>query len=99
MCEIGASPLIRCVSCEAFEHRGKMSLGLESDRQSDFHDGNFGLLEQLFSAFDPPLQQIFMRPHADRRPELRSKVHPAEPGDQSKVLKCELCGQVIVHIL
>ena len=76
-----------------------MSLGLEADRQRDIHEGNFGLLEQFFGALDPPLQQIFMGPHADRRPELRGKVHPAQSGDRGEVLQCDLRSQMIIDIL
>jgi len=76
-----------------------MSLGLESNRQSYVHERNFGLLQQFFGALDSPLQQIFMRPHSERSPELRSKVHPTEPGNHGEILQRYFSGQMIIDII
>ncbi len=76
-----------------------MSLGLEPDRQRDIDEGDFGLLEQLFGGLDPPLQQIFMGPHPDRRPELRGKVHPAQTRYRCEVLQRDLRSQMIIDVL
>ena len=75
-----------------------MRLGLEADHQGDVHKGYLGLLEQLPGALDPPFQQIFVWPHADRRLELGGKMHPASTGDLGHLLERDFCTQIMVDM-
>jgi hypothetical protein len=79
------TPSMGRLSDEALEDGGKMRLGLKSDGQSDIHYRHSVCGQHLLSAFNPSPNQVFVRPQAGGRFELRGEIYTREAGCRSDV--------------
>jgi hypothetical protein len=76
-----------------------MRLSLEANCQCDLNDGYCGVLQQVFGAPDPLLQEKLVRSRTRCDAKLVGKVHSAQSGDRSQIGQSNLCREMIFDIL
>src|SRR6266853_409759 len=83
----GLAPCARWLPRVAFENAGEVFLGFDPHRECDLHQRHAGADEHLLSPFDPTAQEVFVRPKARGRPELRCEMHARKAGRRSDLGK------------
>jgi len=92
------APLTRRGSCETFENGSEMSLSLKAYSEGDLDDRHLAVSQQLLGTTDALAKNEFVGSQSCRDPELRSKVHSAQPGDGCQARQADLVRQVGIDI-
>ena len=90
---------MRCFPAKAFEHCGKVSLGLKSDAKGGLYHAVAPIKQKLLGLFDAASEHVFVRAQACGRPELGCKVHRREARDECQVRQLYRIGQVRINVL
>ena len=75
-----------------------MGLSLKADSEGDLEDRHLAVSQQLLGTPDALPENEFVGSQSCGDPELRSKMHSAEPGDGRQARQADLVRQVGIDI-